>query len=190
MALQRFALWAIALVVVAMAFPLSARADGEEMPLLDDALVTYFGIARTHWGAESLPNCVINGVTVNTAYAIPYDDPNPSVAARAEQPGCRIWVDRGHWRTMGRIEACTMIVHEWGHLLGYGHVDDPNSLMAEFPGHAPLGCAALGRIGAAARASARRKRACASHGRHLRRLKTRRARTARIACISPVGHRL
>jgi hypothetical protein len=141
MTLQRSAWRAVALTVLALALPTAARADHGK-PLLHDRLGTYFGIAQAHWGGP-VPSCVANGVTVIPVHAVLYDDPDPDVAARADQPGCRLWLDRGHWRTMGRVEACTVVVHEWGHLLGFGHSGDPLSVMAAFPAQRPRRCAAL-----------------------------------------------
>ena len=181
MALHRPALWAVALAAIAMALPAPALAD-DGAPLLDDALANYFAAAHAHWGGP-LPTCVINGVTPLAVHAILYDDPNPEVAARAEQPGCRIWLDRQLWREMRPIEACTVVVHEWGHLLGHAHVDDPLDLMAEFPTRPPAECAALRREAQRARASVRRPRPCTRRRKHLRGRPSQRDRTARFACI-------
>lgn len=180
MALQRSALWAVALTAVALALPASAQAD-HGTPLLDDGLANYFAAAQHHWGGP-LPSCVANGTTVIPVHAVLYTDRDASVAARADQPGCRLSLDRSLWRSMGRVEACTVVVHEWGHLLGYGHVEDPRSLMAEFPAQPPAKCARMRR--GTARASARRDRACASsRNKGFRRPKPARMRSARVGCL-------
>jgi len=168
MALRRSALWAVALAAVALALPTAASAG--ETSFLDDDLGTYFGIAHEHWGGP-VPTCTQNGVTVVSAHAVLYDDPNPSVAARAEQPGCTLWLDRGHWRAMGTVEACMIVVHEWGHLLGHEHSHDPNDLMAEFPRRPPRDCAALRRHPRRAGASSRRVRPCRAHSVCVRRVR-------------------
>ena len=36
----------------------------------------------------------------------------------AELPGCRIWLDRDHWPAPSDEVDCTIVAHEWGHLLG------------------------------------------------------------------------
>jgi hypothetical protein len=185
MALQRSALWAVALTAVAMALPAQARA-GDGTPLLDDALTNYFVAAQAHWGGP-MPTCVVNGTTLIAVHAILYDDPDPEVAARAEQPGCRIWLDRQFWREMRPVEACTVVVHEWGHLLGYGHVEDPLNLMAEFPTRPPAECSVLGRQRRAARASVGRARPCGWTRHRFRWLTARRQGIARVACIRPAG---
>jgi hypothetical protein len=198
MSLQRSALWAVALAAVAITLPTPAQAD-EGTPLLDDALASYYALAQAHWGGP-LPSCVENGVTVVPVHAFLYDDPDPSVAARADQPGCELWLDRQYWRTMRPVEACTIVLHEWGHMLGHGHVHDPLDLMAEFPTHPPPECAALRRGRGTARASSRRARPCASarkarrHGASARKRhsvhRPRRARRMKLACIRRTGRRL
>lgn len=181
MTLRRSALWAAALAAVVMVMPAPASAD-DGPPLLDDALANYFAAAQAHWGGP-VPTCMVNGVTPIAVHAILYDDPDPAVAARAEQPGCRIWLDRQLWHEMRPLEACTVVVHEWGHLLGYGHVDDPLDVMAEFPSRPPAECAAMRREAPRGRASVRRTRPCRIHSRRAHRRSTRGARIARLACV-------
>jgi hypothetical protein len=187
MALQRSALWAVALAAVAMALPVQARA-GDGAPLLDDALGNYFAAAQAHWGGP-LPTCVVNGTTPVAVHAFLYDDPDPEVAARSEQPGCRIWLDRQFWRDTRPVEACTVVVHEWGHLLGYGHVEDPLNLMAEFPTRPPVECSAMERRRRTARASAGRAHPCGWTRHRVRRLTARRHGIARFACVRPARRR-
>jgi hypothetical protein len=180
MALQRSALWAVALAAVALALPTAATAD-HGVPFLHDELTSYFGVAQAYWG-EPVPACLANGTTSIPVHAVLYDDPNPDVAARAEQPGCRMWLDRSSWRAMGPVEACTIVVHEWGHMVGRAHVDDPFDLMAEFPARAPRACAAL-RPTRAARASARSVRGCSAGARRVRRGHRKPARVVRRSCV-------
>ena len=57
------------------------------------------------------------------------------VGATSRQDLCAIWLDDGYepagWR--GRVRGCTILVHEYGHLLGLHHVVDPRSVMHEHP---------------------------------------------------------
>jgi hypothetical protein len=169
MSLQRSAARAAALSALALCLcmPTLARAD-QGTTLLDENLATYMAIAHSYWGGP-IPTCVENGVTVVLAHAILYDDPDPSVAARSMQPGCEIGLDRGHWRSMRPAEACMIVVHEWGHLLGHDHSPDPLDLMAEMPIVPPRRCAALGHRAPRARASARRAASCVARAKRARR---------------------
>jgi hypothetical protein len=190
MALWRSAPWAVALTAIAcLAAPAVAAAD-HGTPFLDDNLATYMGIAQANWGGP-LPTCIADGVTVIPVHAVLYDDPDPDVAARADQPGCRLWLDRRQWRTMGRVEACTVVVHEWGHLLGFGHVRDPLNVMAAFPTRPPHHCAVLGRHATTAQPASRRPHPCvararaAARSKHAARTPARRVQLRRIACVLP-----
>ena len=189
MALQRSALWAVALAAVVMLLPAPAQAD-HGTPLLDEGLIAYLAAADRYWGGSS-PSCVANGVSIISVHAVLYDDPDADVAARADQPGCRLSLDRSHWRTMSRAEACTLVVHEWGHLLGHGHVHNPLSVMSPFPTRLPRVCVAPERRGTTARPATRRARPCAARGtraaraRRTARAHRKRVMARRIACVLP-----
>jgi hypothetical protein len=141
MALRRVARRAALLCALTAALPAPAAAN-HGTPFLDDTLATYMAIGHAYWGGP-MPTCVESGGTVIPAHAVLYDDPDPTVAARADQPGCRIWLDRSSWREMLPAEACMVVVHEWGHLLGQGHSLNPFDLMAEAPVRAPRACRRL-----------------------------------------------
>jgi hypothetical protein len=57
------------------------------------------------------------------------------VAAFGEQPGCRIWLDADWLAIAGRgdynarIATCSVLVHEYGHLLGLSHALRRRSIM-------------------------------------------------------------
>lgn len=181
MTLQRrvSATLALSTLVVLLALPAGARADHGKSFLHDD-LATYMDIAHRQWGGP-IPSCVENGVNVIPAHVVLYDDPDPEVAARAEQPGCRIWLDRSNWRTLRPVEVCTTIVHEWGHLLGFGHSADPFDVMAAFQLRPAQGCRRFTRPAHAA-ASSRAARRCKP--RHARRSgRVARSRVRRYACV-------
>jgi hypothetical protein len=164
MSRRRSALWAAALAAAMLVVPAGAQA-GDEPPLLDEGVAKYMGIARAFWNGAA-PVCVRDGTTLIPVQAFLFDDPDPEVAARAEQPGCQLWIDRGTWPTLTRVERCTVVVHEWGHMLGFGHSADPGSVMAEYPRRPPGGCASIAarRRQRAARA-ARTARRCAARAR-------------------------
>jgi hypothetical protein len=156
MSLQRSVARATALPALALCLcmPSPAAAD-HGTALLDERLAGYMSIAQTHWGGP-IPTCVARGATVIAVHAVLYDDADPDVAARADQPGCRIWLDRSSWREMRPVEACMIVVHEWGHLLGLGHSHDPLDLMAAMPLRPPRGCRRVAGTPNRTRASAAR----------------------------------
>jgi hypothetical protein len=166
MALRRAARCAAVLCALAAALPAPAAAN-HGTPFLDDTLGTYMAIGHAYWGGP-MPTCAVNEGTVIAAHAVLYDDSDPAVAARADQPGCRIWLDRSSWREMLPAEACMIVVHEWGHLLGQGHSLNPFDLMAEAPVRAPSPCRRLSsapnRAIRAARVRTRPRRRGRPHG--------------------------
>jgi hypothetical protein len=85
--------------------------------------------AQAYWGAA--PNCP-NGISIQRAQWLP----DPGVWAAAVQGGCAVAFDPDFYPApadydQGWYQAamCSVVAHEWGHLLGYGHVADPNNLM-------------------------------------------------------------
>ncbi|MGH2762030.1 MAG: hypothetical protein ACRDLD_05555, partial [Thermoleophilaceae bacterium] len=108
---------ALALVLALPAAP--ARAD-HGPTLLDETLAAYLTVAEAHWGAAPGPCVGADGAPV-ALHATLFDDPDPRVSARAEQPGCRLWLDRDFWPAPPSVRGCVEIAHEWGHLLGHGH---------------------------------------------------------------------
>jgi hypothetical protein len=116
----------------------AARAD-QGQPFSDPVLDRYLGIAAAQWGGPA-PTCTQPDGTVTGVQTLLYDDPDPNVAARAEMPGCRIFLDRDYWPAPASRIDCTVIVHEWGHLLGHPHSSDPNNIMAETPVMGAPGC--------------------------------------------------
>jgi hypothetical protein len=123
----------------ALAAPSVARAD-HGVPYMDRDLEAYFEIAQAHWDVP-IPSCTGPGGEPIPAHAVLYDNPHPDVVAGAEQPGCRMWLDRDFWPAPPSRIACTIIAHEWGHLLGHGHSPDERNLMFEEPYTGAPGCA-------------------------------------------------
>jgi hypothetical protein len=112
---------------LALLSPATAGADDGQV-VNDPTLAQYMRIAAGYWGAPE-PHCEGPDGQSISPYAVMADDPNPSVAAWAEMPGCRIWLDADYWPAPPSEQYCNLIAHEWGHLLGYPHSEDSHNLM-------------------------------------------------------------
>lgn len=118
--------------------------SGEDMSAAPN-IVEALDHARSYW--QAAPACPA-GISVST-----FDDPDPNVLARGEQPGCRIWLDRSWLATSpSQPVICTVITHEYGHLIGYGHDHiDSEHVMPE--GRTPRVCYPLEQFGSVRMAS-------------------------------------
>jgi hypothetical protein len=128
--------------VLLLLAPAAAHADhGQTVD--DPVLAQYMQIAASQWGGQ-VPHCSgRNGETI-APHAVMADDPDPDVGAWAELPGCRMWLDSSQWKLpiQPREAHCNLIAHEWGHLVGHDHSDDPDDLMSSsFVPNVVLGCA-------------------------------------------------
>jgi hypothetical protein len=161
MALPPSLRWSLAAAIACSALlaPPSAYGAWIERPYTSPTLTRYLQVAERHWGVPA-PTCTgEHGAPVGVIVAL-YNDPDPDVVAAAEQPGCRIWLDRDFWPRPASKRDCVTIVHEWGHLLGHGHANDPNSLMFTYPTGGAPGCEFVNRrVRAHARERLARKRA-------------------------------
>ncbi len=126
--LRRLTLPFVLLCLLVVPATAGAGVDPERDPLVRHWLT----IARDHWNRS--PACV-GGVGVVTA------DWLRGNSAWAQSSGDGCWIalnpdaypvrdgaDPVAWRT----SMCSVVAHEWGHLLGYPHSDDPASLMYPF----------------------------------------------------------
>jgi hypothetical protein len=143
----------------------AAPASADHGPaLLDETFAAYVRVAQAHWGGPP-PACVAANGALVPVHATLSDDPDPAVTARAEQPGCRIWLDRDFWPARPSPHGCVEIAHEWGHLLGHGHTE--HGLMSEEALGAVPGCTVFRRASrrlapASAARRARARRRCAA----------------------------
>ncbi len=98
-------------------------------PATDPQIAQWLGLARAYWNAS--PNCP-QGISLVRAESLP----DPGVWAAAVPGGCEIAFDpdfypapAGYDRAWWQAAMCSVVAHEYGHLLGYGHVADPSNLM-------------------------------------------------------------
>jgi Matrixin len=106
-----------------------AQAAAGADPATDPQIAQWMATAQAYWGAA--PNCP-DGISIQRAEWLP----DPGVWAAAVQGGCAVAFDPDFYPApadydQGWYQAamCSVVAHEWGHLLGYGHVSDPSSLM-------------------------------------------------------------
>jgi hypothetical protein len=160
---------ALSAVALALAAPPAARADHGQ-PFSNPDVDVYLEIAQEHWGLTA-PTCAGPSGERIPVHVVLHDNPNPDVVATAEQPGCRMWLDRDWWPAPAGRFACTIIAHEWGHLLGLGHYRDSRDLMYQEPLTGAPGCSlydprvTLGTAVAQSSGPARRRRQRASRAR-------------------------
>lgn len=98
-------------------------------PAIDPQIAQWMTIAQGYWGAT--PSCP-DGISIQRAQWLP----DPNVWAAAVQGGCAVAFDPDFYpapadydRRWYQAAMCSVVAHEWGHLLGYGHVADPSNLM-------------------------------------------------------------
>ena len=168
MPLRRLSFPSALVAAVALTVPAAAMAD--HGPAYTDPVFTrYLEVASAHWAAPT-PTCVGPDQQPIQPHAVLYDDPDAMVAARAEEPGCRIWLDRDYWpRPLDEVD-CMVVAHEWGHLLGHSHSEDRDSLMYEEPTAGAPGCAMLAQAARPTASSPGRRatRQAKSHLKHAR----------------------
>jgi hypothetical protein len=98
-------------------------------PATDPLISHFLDLARAHWGTG--PNCPAGIGLVRAQWL-----PDPGVWAAAQQGGCTIAFDpdfypapAGYDVNWWQAAMCSVVAHEYGHLLGYAHASDPNDLM-------------------------------------------------------------
>jgi hypothetical protein len=132
-------------------------------PVADPRVEAWAAVARATWGAS--PVCA-EGVRIDRAERLP----NAGLWAAAEMPGCHVSLDPDFYpapalwsateggRARWEEQMCNVVVHEWGHLLGRPHAEDPHDVMAVVVPLAVPGCRAGAPQPARARKPAAAKR--------------------------------
>jgi hypothetical protein len=100
----------------------------------------YKPLAEAAWEQYRCGNPDYPGAPAITAHLQATADEQPAlggwgVLAYGSDHYCTIWFKDGIELT--DAEACKLIVHEYGHLAGFHHSDDPSSIMFPRPGEVP-----------------------------------------------------
>jgi hypothetical protein len=127
-------------------------------PARDPRVAAWLRAALDHWGAS--PVCpAVRAVRAQWLA-------DPGVWAAAAPGGCEIALDPDFYPAPADLAGswydaamCSVVAHEWGHLLGYPHSPDPADLMSPVtPVNVVRGCSAW--PVAPSRARARRRARC------------------------------
>jgi matrixin len=89
-------------------------------------VATYTGFAELFWaGRGGFTDCP-QGIEVTWDQSLA-----TSGAANGYNGlgGCHIWLNPDRWRHLIRAVRCTLILHEYGHLVGLSHESDPRHIM-------------------------------------------------------------
>ena len=145
----------IAILVTAVAAPVAAAddllyVDPQQLDagpvVVDPSVEQALGIAAQHFGRS--PACA-GGIVVHAVPAL-------GALGLGERGGCRIWLDAA-WLASppSRADVCTLVTHEFGHLLDVPHDPQPGTVMSAEPAMPPE-CEALAASAPVAKAATRR----------------------------------
>jgi hypothetical protein len=134
-------LLALLMLALALAAPASARAARSVNLVAPPGAGAAVGDEVTRaleLGERRFGPACDGGISITwNAFELEYDDdPGARAWARTFAEECRIEFNLGVWLSPAWRRAvydwpwlCTLVVHEYGHLAGHGHVDDPNHIM-------------------------------------------------------------
>lgn len=123
--MRRAALLGVLLSLLASAPAAALPSDGEFGVKVNGPAVAHgLAVAAAFWG-RTPPGCP-RGVRV-LGYTLP--DGIGGYGGGLGEDGCEIWIQKRHWPRWGATQKCLILVHEYGHVLGLGHVEDPRSVM-------------------------------------------------------------
>ena len=108
-------LWGVGICALALLLAPAAAAHRSETYTRTHAAAHR---AYAYWGR--LPPCGMPSVKF-----VPLRDYSAYVGY-APRGRCEIWLDSGTWTYRN---LCVVMIHEWGHRLGYRHSSNPDSLM-------------------------------------------------------------
>lgn len=119
-------------IVVAIAIPAAASAAApDRYPVDGPAVAKAQEIARAHWGTDPCSAKIAQSWTTEldgtTAAEASWENPTSTYDNPAENTNCVVRFNAGvdfDWS-----QLCTVVAHEYGHLTGHRHSDDPGDVM-------------------------------------------------------------
>lgn len=90
----------------------------------------YYEETRKVFG--DVPACAVKHVMVDQKVIDESHPERTNVGADANE-GCVVRYSFQWWRAATPRQRCVLMVHEYGHLMGFEHSDDPNNVMYETP---------------------------------------------------------
>lgn len=110
-------------------------------------LESLYRVAVDYWGQEptnctSLDRQIVDDGWLQTVYPNPHAGPARATEAKSPQP-CILYVERSVASPDAVGEACAIMIHDFGHLLGYSHNNDPTDVMNGIALTMPTVCSRL-----------------------------------------------
>lgn len=122
--------WVLAVVAISLVATSQARST----PFGPEEWAA-FEYAPTYWGANA-PCDSFTGVVLSPSEMVVYDGQDVASGKAQLGPECVIWINS----ELSGSGLCAVMLHEYGHLLGYTHED---RLISDAPFHEDPGCKAF-----------------------------------------------
>lgn len=104
------------ILLAMLTLPAAAQADRGEGALR---------VAQEYWGTSHPPDCATQ--VIHWGESGPYWSGRPASATAVQEPNqmCEMWVDA---KGLNTYTLCVLVVHEYGHWMGYQWGTDPHSI--------------------------------------------------------------